>query len=100
LAPLAEALGGETAASRKLVDLGVTGRNIQVGQSGKTVSPKLYFALGIHGSLQHMEGLKNVDHIISVNTNRDAPICSVSDIVVEGDASSFIDKLLTRMRSR
>lgn len=94
---LAEALNGQVAASRKIVDRGFASRSIQVGQSGKTVSPKLYIALGIHGSIHHIEGLKNVDYMISVNTNKNAPICSLADIVVEGDAIEFIQKLVAKI---
>ncbi len=97
LKPLAQALGGQVSASRAIVDKGIVPRSIQVGQSGKTVSPGLYFAVGINGAIQHVEGLKNVDYIISVNTNRNAPICSLSDIVVEGDASTFITKLTNKI---
>ena len=98
LQSLADELGGQVAASRSIVDSGLASRSIQVGQSGKTVSPKLYIALGIYGSLHHIEGLKNVENIISVNTNKDAPICSLSDIVVEGDAVEFIEKLIEKIR--
>lgn len=94
---LAETLQGQVAASRRIVDKGIATRHIQVGQSGKTVSPKLYIALGIYGAIQHIEGLKNVESIISVNTNSNAPICSLSDIVVEGDALIFIDLLVERI---
>lgn len=96
---LAEALNGRVSASRKIVDKGIAPRSIQVGQSGKTVSPRLYMALGINGAIQHVEGLKNIESIISINTNRNAPICSLSDIVVEGDAMEFIDKLTERIRA-
>ncbi|NCC77333.1 MAG: electron transfer flavoprotein subunit alpha/FixB family protein [Clostridia bacterium] len=94
---LAQSLGGQVSASRKIVDQGLASRSIQVGQSGKTVSPKLYLALGIDGAVQHVEGLKQVQHIISVNLNKNAPICSLSDIVVEGDAVTFIDKLVAKI---
>ncbi len=97
LTRLATLLKGEVSASRAVVDKGIVSRAVQVGQSGKTVSPALYIALGIHGSIQHVEGLKDVKHIISVNTNRNAPICSVSDIVVEGDALVFVKKLIQRI---
>lgn len=96
---LAQELSGQVSASRKIIDKGIAPRAIQVGQSGKTVSPKLYVALGINGAIQHIEGLKNVDHIISVNTNKSAPICSLSDLVVEGDAYEFIDKLVKKIQS-
>jgi len=94
---LADELNGMVSASRSIVDSGIAPRSIQVGQSGKTVSPKLYIALGIYGSLQHIEGLKNVKNIISVNINKDAPICSLADIVVEGDAIEFIDKMVEKI---
>ncbi|KMZ53797.1 electron transfer flavoprotein subunit alpha/FixB family protein [Dorea sp. D27] len=95
---LAEPLHAMVASSRRLVDSGITPRSIQVGQSGKTVSPRLYIALGIYGSLQHIEGLDHVEDIISVNINRNAPICSLSSIVVEGDAIEFIEKLSTKIK--
>lgn len=94
---LAKNLGGMVSASRRIVDSGIAERRIQVGHSGKTVSPFLYIALGIYGSLQHIEGLQNVETIISVNTNRNAPICSLSDIVVEGDAEEFLELLHNRI---
>jgi electron transfer flavoprotein alpha subunit len=95
---LALELNAQVSASRRIVDSGIATRKIQVGQSGHTVSPKLYIALGIYGSLQHIEGLKNVENIISVNIDKDAPICSLSDIVVEGDAVEFIEKLVEKIR--
>lgn len=94
LYPLAEKLDACVSASRSIVDDGIASRAIQVGQSGKIVSPKLYIAIGIYGSLQHIEGLKNVSHIICVNTNKNAPLCSLADIVVEEDGEVFIKKLL------
>lgn len=95
---LAELLGGKASASRKLVDAGIAPRSIQVGQSGKTVSPELYIALGINGAIQHIEGIKQAKHIISVNINQDAPLSSLSDIVVEGDADKFLDQLIRRIQ--
>lgn len=94
---LAKLMGGRVAASRKIVDGGLATRAIQVGQSGKTVSPKLYMALGIFGAIQHVEGLKNVTYMIAVNNNEHAPICSLSDIVVVGDAGIFMDMLIKRI---
>jgi len=96
---LADALQGRVSASRKIVDRGIAPRSIQVGQSGRSVSPRLYIALGINGAIQHVEGMKNIESIISVNTNRNAPICSLSDIVVEGDAMEFVDKLTERIEA-
>ncbi len=97
LYPLAEALNAKVAASRKLVDLGIAPRNIQVGQSGKTVSPELYMAIGIHGTMQHIAGLRDIEYIISINKDSKAPVCSMSDIVVKGDAVEFTDKLMKKI---
>lgn len=94
---LAKRLGGMKAASRRVVDSGKADRSIQVGQSGKIVHPRLYIALGICGVLQHVAGLNHVQHIISVNTNKNAPMCSLADIVVEGDARVFVDSLIERI---
>jgi electron transfer flavoprotein alpha subunit len=97
LEQLAEALHGMVAASRKVVDMGKAPRAIQVGQSGKIVSPRLYIALGISGSAQHVTGIRNAEYVISVNTNVQAPICNMSDIVVEGDGRAFVEGLLKRI---
>jgi electron transfer flavoprotein alpha subunit len=97
LQDLASVLNAQVSASRKIVDAGIVKRKIQVGQSGKSVSPKLYIALGISGSVQHIEGLKNVETIIAVNTDKHAPICSLAQIVVEGDALDFVDRLLYKI---
>ncbi|MBR0577387.1 electron transfer flavoprotein subunit alpha/FixB family protein [Proteiniclasticum sp. BAD-10] len=94
---LSDLLHGNVSASRKIIDQGLAPRAIQVGQSGKTVTPKLYIALGIDGAIQHVEGLKNVKHIIAVNLNKNAPICSLSDLVVVGDTSQFVEKLIQRL---
>ena len=98
LEALAKELGGMVSASRRVVDSGAAPRHIQVGQSGKTVSPRLYLALGISGSIQHVVGLRNAEYIISVNPDRHAPICSLSDIVVEGDARDFIERMIQRIQ--
>ncbi len=97
---LAQALDAQVSASRRVVDSGVANRKIQVGQSGKTVSPRLYMALGIDGSVQHVEGLRNVEHLIVVNTNKDAPICSLANLVVVGDAIDFIDRIVKRIQQQ
>lgn len=94
---LANKCGAKVSASRRAVDSGYANRSIQVGQSGKIVSPKVYIALGIYGSIQHVEGLKNVESIISVNTDLQSAICSLSDIVVEGDAIEFVEKLTAKI---
>lgn len=98
LEQLAELLNGQVSASRSIVDLELATRSIQVGQSGKTVSPNLYMAFGISGAIQHIEGLREVDYIISVNTDLNAPICSISDLVVEGDAAAFLELLIQQLK--
>lgn len=98
LSVLADELNATVSASRRIVDSGIAPRSIQVGQSGKTVNPKLYIALGISGSLQHIEGIKNAEFIIAVNINKRAPICSLSNIVVEGDANEFIELLTKKIK--
>ena len=98
LRPLADALGGEVAASRAIVDRGLAPKSIQVGQSGNRVAPRLYIALGIHGAIQHVTAIRGADYLISVNTNENAPICSLSDIVVVGDAFAFVGALLKMIK--
>lgn len=95
---LADEMNAQVSASRKTVESGIAPRSIQVGQSGKTVSPRLYMALGINGSIQHIEGLKNIENIIAVNTYHNAPIFSISDIAVEGDAKEFVIKLIDKIK--
>jgi electron transfer flavoprotein alpha subunit len=95
---LAELLNAQVSASRKIIDNGKATRSIQVGQSGKTVSPDLYIALGISGAIEHIAGLKNIENIISVNINKNAPICSLSDIVVQGDAIEFVNNLAKKIK--
>ncbi len=98
LRPLAEALGGQLSTSRALVNRGVAPRSLQVGQTGKTVAPRLYMAMGIHGASQHVAALEGADSIICVNTNAKAPICSLADIVVVGDAVAFARDLLCKVK--
>lgn len=97
---LASLIGGKVAASRKAVDHGKASREIQVGQSGKMVAPEVYLALGISGSSQHMAGLKRAKHIISVNIDPHAPICSMSDIVVQGDYKVFAEALIAKIEAQ
>ena len=97
---LANVLHGQVSASRRIVDSGLVSRKIQVGQSGKTVSPDLYVAVGISGSVQHIEGLRNIKHLVVVNTNPNAPLTALADLVVEGDAVEFIHRFTERIRQR
>lgn len=96
---LAEKLNGAVAVSKPLVEQHRAPREIQVGQSGKTVSPELYLALGIYGSMQHVEGLKNVSDIISVNTDAGAPMNYLASLVVIGDAVEFVEMLTAKLKN-
>ncbi len=91
---LAEVLGGEVAASRAAVDAGYAEHERQVGQTGVTVRPKLYIACGISGQIQHRAGMEDSAQIISINTDSDAPINSIADYVIHGDALDVIPKMI------
>ncbi len=91
---LAQALGGVVAASRPIVDAGWLPRSRQVGKSGQKVKPKLYLALGISGAPEHVEGMKDSDLIIAVNTDPNAPIFDVAHYGVVADLFDIVDALL------
>ena len=90
---LAEKLGAAVSCSRAVADKGWMPRTAQVGQSGKTVSPDLYIAFGISGSVQHLAGLR-AKRIISINKDRNAPINAVADKAIIGDADSILESML------
>lgn len=87
---LAEPLKGEVSGSRAVIDNGWLDKERQVGQTGKTVRPDLYFACGISGAIQHVAGMEESELIISINKNPDALIFEVSDLGIVGDASKII----------
>ncbi|MDH5402480.1 MAG: electron transfer flavoprotein subunit alpha/FixB family protein [Candidatus Heimdallarchaeota archaeon] len=90
---LAEALGGAVSASRPIVDQGWLPKTRQVGKSGKTVKPKLYLALGISGAPEHVEGMRDGNLIIAVNTDENAPIFDVAAYGIVADILDFIPEL-------
>lgn len=94
---LAEALGGEVSCSRPIVDAKWLGKERQVGNSGKTVKPRVYLALGISGAFQHLAGLKGNPYIVAVNKNPKAPIFQVADVGVITDILDFIPELTERL---
>jgi electron transfer flavoprotein alpha subunit len=97
---LAALLGGVVGATRAAVYKGWYPREAQVGQTGKTVAPKLYVALGISGAVQHKVGMQNSKVIVSINKNPGAPIFEFSDLAVVGDVHVIVPKLIELLRAR
>ncbi len=95
---LADALGGEIAASRPICDSGWLPMDRQVGSSGQTVAPKLYLALGISGAIQHVVGMKGARTIIAINKDSEAPIFEIADIAVVGNLFDIVPPLVEEVK--
>jgi electron transfer flavoprotein alpha subunit len=100
LQELAEALGGVVACSRAVVDAGWMPYEHQVGQTGKTVRPKLYVACGVSGAVQHLVGMQTSDVIVAINNDPEAPIFEMANFGIVGDALKVVPALTRALRER
>lgn len=95
---LAETIGASVGGTRDVVEAGWLPHEQQIGQTGETVSPKIYFAIGVSGAIQHVEGMKHSELIIAINKDPNAPIFDVADYGIVGDALEIVPKLIEQFK--
>lgn len=99
LKALAQVIKAEVSSSRAMVDAGIIGHERQVGQTGKTVRPDIYFACGISGAIQHLAGMEESEYIIAINKDKFAPIFQVADLGIVGDLHKVLPVLTERLKT-
>jgi electron transfer flavoprotein alpha subunit len=100
LEELAQLLGGTVACSRAVVEIGLLPHTRQVGQTGKTVAPKIYIGVGVSGAVQHLVGIQGSDKIIAINTDRNAPLAQIADYAIIGDYQKIVPELIKGIKAR